>query len=307
MTRRGWAVALLALALGFVGLSLGRYPTPPAAVLATLLGGGDAAQQLVILEWRLPRVLAALLLGAALGVSGAILQALSRNPLGSPDLVGIDAGAFAGMLLAGPFPGALLGGALAMLAAQGLAGGAGGLRFVLTGVGLAAMLNAFNSWVLAGAQLEVAAAAAAWAGGTLDGMEPAQLWLLGLALPLLGGALLLQRSLGLLALGDDVARGLGLPVRRARGALLALSAALTILATACAGPIGFVALAAPSLAQLATGGTARQLAPVAAMGALLLVAADLLATHLFAPVRLPVGRVTLACGGAWLLWRLLRR
>lgn len=301
------AVVLLALA----DLSLGAYPTPISTVLEVLAGGGDHHARLAVAEWRLPRVLAALLFGAALGMSGAIFQSLARNPLGSPDIIGIDAGAFNGILFvilfAGYTPtgiaaGAFVGGTTAALTAYLLARGSSGLRFVLTGVGIAMPLTAFNTWMLSTSRLEVATAAATWGAGSLDNLERGEIIpIAGLLLGLMLCAVCLQRRLHSLNLGDDIARAHGVKVDRLRTVLLLLGAALTICVTALAGPIGFVALAAPQLARLATRAGDLSLATAAIMGCALLVAADIISIHLFAPTRLPVGLVTLVGGGAYLI------
>lgn len=304
------------LCLGIADLCLGAYPTPLASVLRALSGGGDEAVRLVVLEWRLPRIAAALIFGSALGLSGAIFQALARNPLGSPDLIGIDAGAMTGMLLASTVlgltgqaaaAGAFAGGATAGLATWLLAGRTNGLDFILVGIGIAMMLTALNTWVMAGLRLEVAVAAATWFSGALQDIEPLPLALVTLPLfSLMLVAIAVRRHLRVLELGEAVAVGLGIRVGALRATLVATGAALSIIVTATAGPIGFVALAAPQLARLLAGTGALPLPAAAAMGALLLVTADLVAAHLFAPLQLPVGRVTLVGGGAYLVWMLLR-
>ena len=309
-------VLAAALCLGAVDLSLGAFPTPPAAVLRALGGGGGDALRMVVLEWRLPRIAAALIFGAALGLSGAIFQALTRNPLGSPDLIGIDAGAMTGMLLAGSAlgmtgqavsAGAFAGGTAVGLATWLLARRTSGLGFILIGIGIAMMLTALNTWMMAGLRLEVATTAAAWFSGALHDMEPLPLALAAVPLCLLMVAVMVvQRHLQGLELGEAVATSLGVRVGALRATLIVTGAALTIIVTATAGPIGFIALAAPQLARLLAGTGSLPLPAAAAMGALLLVSADLIAAHLFAPLHLPVGRVTLVGGGAYLAWMLLR-
>lgn len=308
-------VIFAVLLLAFTDLSLGAYATSPSTVLEALVGGGDHDVRLAVIEWRLPRVAAALLFGAALGMSGAIFQSLARNPLGSPDLMGIDAGAFTGVLavilFAGLTPGGIVAGAFAggtasALIAYFLARGTSGLRFILTGVGIAMPLTAFNTWMLSTSRLEVATTAATWGAGSLDGLEngsiiPVATWLMAL----MACALCLQRSARSLDLGDDVARALGIELGALRAGLLCLAGALTISVTALAGPVGFVALAAPQLARLAMRSPGLSLTAAATMGAALLVGADIISLHLFAPTRLPVGLVTLVGGGAYLLVLLL--
>lgn len=308
----------LALAVALLTLSSGEYQVPLPDVMRALLGQAEGRIHMVVVEWRLPRTALALLLGAALGIGGAIFQSLTRNPLGSPDIIGFDAGAYTGallviILLGGGYyaiaGGALIGGLLTALLVYALAYSRDvqGFRLIIVGIGVSAMLTALNTWMLLRAKLEVAMAAAIWGAGTLNGLGldrlgPAML-ILAILMPL---ALLMGRSMRQLELGDDAARALGLNAERTRLALLVLGVALTATATATAGPIGFVALAAPQLARRLTGTAGVAMLPAAAMGALLLASADFLAQRAFAPTQIPVGIVTVSLGGVYFVWLLLR-
>lgn len=308
----------LALAIALITLASGEYQVPLPDVVGALFGQAEGRVHMVVVEWRLPRTALALVLGAALGIGGAIFQSLTRNPLGSPDVIGFDAGAYTGalviiILMQGGYylvaGGALLGGLLTALLVYFLAYSRGvqGFRLIIVGIGVSAMLNSLNTWMLLRAKLEVAMAAAIWGAGSLNGLGldrlgPATL-VLAVLIPL---ALLMSRPMAQLELGDDAARALGVNAERTRLALLVLGVALTATVTATAGPIGFVALAAPQLARRITGSAGVAMLPAAAMGALLLAAADYLAQRAFAPTQLPVGIVTVSLGGVYFVWLLLR-
>lgn len=317
-TAIGMGLLALALLVGLLTLASGDFEVPLADVVGALLGQADGRIHMVIIEWRLPRTALALVLGAALGMSGAIFQSLTRNPLGSPDVIGFDAGAYTGALLViialqGDYyliaGGALLGGLLTALLVYLLAyrRGVQGFRLIIVGIGVSAMLHALNTFLLLRAKLEIAMTAAIWGAGTLNGLGldrlvPAALALLVLFVLAIGMA----RPMRQLELGDDAARALGVRAEPTRLALMVLGVALTATVTATAGPIGFVALAAPQLARRITGAAGVSLLSSAAMGALVLVSADYLAQRAFAPTQLPVGIVTISLGGLYFVWLLLR-
>ena len=309
----------LGIAVGILALSTGDLVVPPGDVVAALFGRADAATRLVVVEWRLPRVLLALLLGAALGLSGAIFQALTRNPLGSPDVIGFSTGAYTGVLVVIVFfgngyyltaAGALVGGlgtaaAVYLLAYQR---GIQGFRLIIVGIAVSAVLSSVNEWFQIKVKLQIAVAASIWGQGSLNGLSWAQVTPVVLLTALLGGLLLAAGPrLQLLELGDDVATGLGVRVEATRLAYLGIGVGLIALATAAAGPISFVALAAPQLAQRLTRSAGTALVPAAAMGGLLLIASDWVAQRAFAPTQLPVGVVTVTLGGAYFAWLLARQ
>ena len=310
---------LLVLALGFGLLTLasGDFPVPLGDVLRVLVGQAEPSVQMVVVEWRLPRVALALLLGAALGLSGAIFQSITRNPLGSPDIIGFEAGAYTGALLVmvalgGGYlmvaGGALVGGLVTAALVYGLAWrrGVQGFRLIIVGIGVSAMLTAFNKFMLLRAQLEVAMSAAMWDAGSLNGLGLDRLLIAALLLlVLIPASLLLARPMAQLEMGDDAASALGISAERTRVLLMVLGVALITTVTATAGPIGFVALVAPQLARRLTRAAGVALLPSAAMGALLLVAADYLAQRAFAPTQLPVGVVTISLGGMYFAWLLV--
>ena len=320
--------AALAVVIALISLSIGTTKLPIADVVEVLLGGGRRGTRLVVLELRLPRVATGLLVGIAFAVSGALLQTLSRNPLASPDIVGVNSGASAGavavIVLAGTRGGnisgaaakvgiplaAVLGGLIATLIVGALSVRRGVVdagRVVLIGVGVAAAANSLVAWMLVIGDVNDAGRAAAWLAGSLN----ARAWsdaipvLIAVVL-LLPVAMMFNRDLSALVLGDDVASSLGVRVARIRLGLLVIATVLAAMATAGAGPIAFVALVAPQIAQRLTRMERPPLLTTAMLGALFVVLADLLARNglqwlRVGPYELPVGVVTAACGAPYLL------
>lgn len=312
------AAALLAIVVaGIAGLALGDYPLTTDEVIGVLTGRVDGLARTVVLDWRLPRVLAAIGFGAALGVSGAIFQTLTRNPLASPDIIGLANGSFTGMLVAllllgGSWPalmaGSLLGGLAAAVAIFLLAlrQGLSGFRFIVVGIGVSAMLAAFNSWLLLRADLDVALFAAAWGAGTLNTATATVVWpALACLVALFAVLPFAARALRQLELGDDVAAATGVRLTRERAILIGLAVALVSAVTAVAGPIAFIALAAPQIARRLTRSPGIPLVATGLVGGVLLLASDLVAQHLI-PLTVPVGVVTVVVGGLYLTQLLLR-
>ncbi|SEP77957.1 FecCD family ABC transporter permease [Microlunatus flavus] len=309
-------VVALAVASG-VALSLGDYPLPLAELLATLTGQGTTASNFIVLGLRLPRVLTGILVGACFGLSGTTFQCLLRNPLASPDIIGISYGASAGGVLAILLlgwsgllvSGAALGGALlaaTLIYAVAYRGGLSGYRFVLVGVGVSALMVAVVNYLMTRAEVFEAQAALVWLTGSLNGASAGQLRTLALACLVLVPLLLLAgRTLLVLQLGDDVAASVGLRVEAARLAVIALAVVLAAVATAAAGPVGFVAFVAGPVAKRLTGGSGPSLVPAALVGALVVVVSDVAGQHLL-PFQLPVGVVTAAVGAPYLLYLLIR-
>ncbi|WP_344236551.1 iron ABC transporter permease [Kribbella hippodromi] len=320
--------AALAIAIALISLSVGTARLPLTDVIEVLLGGGRRGTRLVVLELRLPRIATGLLVGIAFAVSGALLQTLSRNPLASPDIVGVNSGASAGavavIVLAGTGGGnisgfaakvgipaaAVLGGLLATLIVGALSiqrGVVDAGKVVLIGVGIAAAANSLVAWMLVIGDVNDAGRAAAWLAGSLN----SRAWsdaipVLIAVLLLLPVAMMFNRDLSALVLGDDVASSLGVRVARIRLALLVIATVLAAMATAGAGPIAFVALVAPQVAQRLTRMERPPLLTTAMLGALFVVLADLVARNglqwaQVGPYELPVGVVTAACGAPYLL------
>ncbi|WP_426005701.1 iron-enterobactin ABC transporter permease [Paenarthrobacter sp. NyZ202] len=309
---------LAALTVSVVSLATGDYEVTVPQVLQAFTGDAPGLAQTIVMEWRLPRVLGALLFGAALGMGGAIFQSMTRNPLGSPDIIGFNTGAYTGALVVmltvgggylGVAAGALVGGILTAIAVYLLAyrRGSQGFRLIIVGIGISAMLAAFNHWLILQAELEAALAAAVWGAGSLNGITWEQAAPAAVVVVVLGAATLgAARRMQLLEMGDDAARALGVRAEPTRLLLLVLGVGLTAAVTAVAGPIAFVALAAPQLARRLVRSAGITLVPSAVMGAFLLAASDLAAQRLFAPIQLPVGVVTVCIGGIYLVWLLAR-
>lgn len=303
-------------ALGTLGLMLGDSPVSPGTALLAASGVGDGGDLFVVQRLRLPRVLAAILVGGMFGLAGALFQATLRNPLASPDILGIAAGAslgaVSGMLtfgLAGiAVAASAFGGGLAVALAIWFFAWRRGLhsiRFVLVGVGFSYLCQSFMTWLLARADEREAASALLWTVGSVADVRGEDLGILaGGAAVLALGVAVVARTQGPLALGDDNARALGVHVDAARVTTLLLAVGLVGLATSFAGPVAFVALVAPAIARrlLSDGGSA--LAASTAVGALLTLAADLIGNHQVFGVSAPVGIVTGLVGAPYLLWLL---
>ncbi|WP_375432045.1 FecCD family ABC transporter permease [uncultured Friedmanniella sp.] len=320
-TRRRRARVLALLGLAVVGLFavnvlLGRYPVTIPDFVRILAGEQIPGASFIVLENKLPRAVVATGVGVGFGVAGAVFQTLLRNPLASPDVIGVTSGASA----AAVFALVVLGGAgaavpLAALAGAGLTavviqllaagGGATGQRLVLIGIGLAAVLNAVTSYLLTRSDLRTAADALVWLTGSLNHASWERVgWTAAAAVVLLPAAAALSRGLRGLELGDDVAAATGVPVRRVRFALLAVAVALAAVATAAAGPVSFIAFLAGPIARRLLGG-ATSLAAAALVGALIVLGAEFVAANALADTALPVGVVTGALGAPFLLYLLV--
>ncbi|WP_326608421.1 iron chelate uptake ABC transporter family permease subunit [Streptomyces sp. NBC_01799] len=312
-------VVLAAVAAGaaIVLIGSGDYAMTPGEVVSTLFGHGTFQQEFIVTDLRLPRVLVGLLVGAALGVGGAVFQTVSRNPLGSPDVLGFGQGATVGALMvivlsqggaAAVAGGAVVGGLVTGVVVYLLAWKRGmhGYRLVLVGIGSAAMLTAAAQYLITKANLVDATRAVVWMTGSLDGRDWAQVWPLlvvcGLLIPLVLGH---GRALRMMEMGDDAAYALGVRVERTRLVLMGCAVLLVAVATAAAGPITFVSLSAPQLARRLTRSPGPNLAAAAFMGAALLLVADWIAMDAFGDRQLPVGVVTGVLGGCYLLWLLV--
>jgi len=312
----GVLVAVGILVLALLALALGDFPLTVAEVVGVVTGRLDGLPRIVVLEWRLPRAAAAILFGAALAVAGAIFQTVTRNPLASPDIIGLANGSFTGMLVAllllgGSWPlltaGSLIGGLAAAVVIYLLAyrGGLHGFRFIVVGIGVSAMLASVNTWLLLRAELETALFASAWGAGTLNSVTAVTAVPAGLCILLLLLLVpLVAPGVRQLDLGDDAASATGVAVGRARLAAIALAVCLVSVVTAVAGPIAFVALAAPQITRRLTRSPGIPFVPTALVGGALLLGSDLIAQHVV-PLTVPVGVVTVVLGGGYLVWLLI--
>ncbi|MFT4082264.1 MAG: iron chelate uptake ABC transporter family permease subunit [Nocardioides sp.] len=325
------AAGVVALAVLFLlDISLGDYTIAFKDVLATLFGGGDAGQQFIIHQIRLPQALVAVLAGCALGLSGALTQTFARNPLASPDILGVTEGAsaaavativlsgasgYGGGLVSGTLqklglPVAALIGGLATAALLYLLSwrrGIDGGRLVLIGIGLGATLTAITEWLLVRARIQDAASAAVWLNGSLNSRSWDQAWPLLVTLVLLAPlSFLLVLRLNALQLGDDTARVLGVRLQTTQLLILVAAVGLAAMSVSSVGPLEFVAFVMPQIALRLTGGSRPPLLASMVYGAVLVVAADLV-TRVVLPFSLPAGLVTAVIGAPYLIWLLLRR
>lgn len=310
------ALVVLSLSAGLVALCYGDGWDRPGDVVAALRGDGPI--EISVTQWRMPRIVAALAFGAALGLAGTIFQNLTRNPLGAPDIIGLDAGAYTGVLLvftlstaseASIMTAAMVGGLSAALVVYGLSAGGGfsGLRLIVIGIGVQAVLTAINSWIILRADLDVAISASIWQAGSLNGLDwvdvdgpVTMVVLLSLLLAVLA------RPMHQAALGDELATASGVDLGRLRIMLVVVGVGLAATVTAAAGPIVFIALAAPQIGRRLAAAAGVPLLPAALTGAFLLTVSDLLAQCILAPTMLPVGVVTTGVGGLYLLWLLTK-
>ncbi|MDO5622933.1 MAG: iron chelate uptake ABC transporter family permease subunit [Paracoccus sp. (in: a-proteobacteria)] len=312
------ALMLVCLLLALLLLGTGMLRLSPLQVVEGLAGlSHDATATRVLRGIRLPRVLTAALVGASLGMAGAVFQSLSRNPLGSPDVIGFTTGAATGAILqiilfnAGPFQvasAAVASGLVTALVVLTLARGAregGGYRLILIGIGVGAVLTGVNTMLMVMGSLDRAMSAQIWLAGSLNARSWAHVWtvLAGLCLfmPLV---LLSARRLAVLELGEDIAVQLGVGIGRSRALLVIAAVGLTAVATASAGPIAFIALAGPQIARRLTRTPGVPLLSGALTGAALLLAADLLSQRAPFGLLLPIGSMTGMCGGLYLVWLL---
>jgi iron complex transport system permease protein len=312
----GIALILLAVAATWA-MTLGSFPIPFFDVVRSVFGRGSEDQEFIVRSLRLPRVCAAILTGASLAMAGAIFQGLVRNPLVSPDIIGIDAGASvvavfwivtgqsARYLSGAAFAGAMLTATVIYLLAwkRGIAAD----RLILVGIGVGAVVSAGTTYLTIKFPVEIVRPAEVWLMGSLYGSDwgdvKVLLLFVGACLPL---GIILSWPLRALQLGDDVTRGLGLPLERTRLGLIAVGCALAAVSVATAGPIGFVALMIPHVARMLAGphsGSVFLFTGV--IGGLFLLVADAIAQH-YLPVTLPVGVVTAAVGAPYFLWLLYR-
>ena len=310
-------LALLTAGLFAVSLMVGRTFYDPVQVVRVLLGEVVPGASFTVGELRLPRAVLGALAGAAFGITGVTFQTMLRNALAAPDVIGVSSGASVaaviGLVVLGLSPSVVsVLAILAALATAGLiyglswSGGVAGSRFILIGIGVAAVLDSIVSYVLIGAAVWDVQVAMRWLTGSLNAASWGQVLPLALALLVLGPVLLLQaRRLELMQQGDDSASALGVPVERTRVLAILAAVALLAFATAAAGPIAFVAFLSGPIAARIVGGGGSLLLPSALVGALLVLGGDLLGQWAFGN-RYPVGVITGAVGAPYLVYLLVR-
>ncbi len=331
LDRRVPVVALAILAVTLVvlvfSISYGVYDISPWDVIRTLTGTlphdhpDYANYHLVVDTFRLPRILTAFLVGAALATSGAIMQSIMRNPLAEPGILGVSAGAgLAAVALIVWFrdvpltllPWAAFGGALitatAIYVLSWKNGGSTPVRLILIGVALASVLGSLTTFMLVFGDINDVQQAYVWLAGSVYGRNWSHVRALGAwLLVLLPVSFLAARQINALSLGDEIARGLGTRVEAQRVLLLVISAALAAAAVAVAGTFGIVGLVAPHVTRRLVGPSHEGLLPVAALfGGALLVLADLIGRWVIAPSELPIGIVTALIGAPYFMFLLYR-
>lgn len=320
LRRRRGTLALLAAGLlvgVLVTLTLGLSYTPLSTVARVLAGVDVPGASFTVGELRLPRAVACLLAGACFGLGGVAFQTLLRNPLASPDIIGISSGASAGAVfaivaLAWSGPAVAL---VAVAAGLGVAlliyllswrDGVTGARLILIGIGLAAMLQSVTAYLLMQAPSWSLQEALRWITGSVNGVRLTQALPLSLALGLLGGLLLSRRAdLDALRLGDELAAGLGVRLGVTRIVVVLAAVGLVAFATAVTGPIAFVAFLSGPIAARISGQSGSLLLPAALVGALLVLASDYAGQFLL-PARYPVGIVTGVLGAPYLVYLIVR-
>lgn len=317
--------AMLVALLFIVGLSLilGSYPLSASQVLDILWQRPlDDTGTTIVWEFRFPRALVSIMVGALLGLSGASLQNITRNPMADPSLVGVSQGAgFAvvALTILTPDSGYLyrplvaFGGALLVaFLIQWISAGRTGsttMRFILTGVGVAAFISAGTSALLTYGDINRATAALGWLAGSVHASDWQDVWLttacLVALLPVLMWA---SRPMAAMRMGPETATGLGVNVPLARWGLIMLSVAAAAFAVAAVGPLGFVGLVAPHAARRLThAGVGMHLLITATIGGLLVAVADLFGRTAFAPVQIPAGLVTAIIGVPLFVWLIMRQ
>lgn len=305
------------LLLALLAVSLGSYTMPFNEALAAIRGVGSEDQVFVVRTLRLPRIVAAVLIGASLAVAGALFQGVVRNALVSPDIIGIDTGAslFAVFWIVSGKPGGLL--PLAAFAGAIITStviyvltwkkGVDTDRLILVGIGIGAAVGAGITFIMVKFPVEIVRPAEFWMMGSLTGST----WrdvatMLASSLILIPTAMVLAWLLRTMQLGDDVTRGLGVPLERLRLSLMVVGCGLAAVAVSVAGPIGFVALMVPHVARMLTGPVSGGVILfTATLGAIYLLGADIIAQHAL-PVTLPVGAITAAVGAPYFLYLLYR-
>ncbi|WMT18792.1 FecCD family ABC transporter permease [Parageobacillus toebii] len=328
--KKAITISLILLAVNvvifLVSIGSGEMYISPLEIAKTLFGNGSDMNEVVIYTFRLPRILVALLAGMSLAAAGAILQGMIRNPLASPDVLGITGGAAAAVVAFLtlfsdenhsltisihwlPFA-AFLGATITALLVYVLSwkNGMAPLRLVLIGVGISALMQACTTLLMITGPIYRASQANVWITGSVYGASWKHVTLLApWALILLAISFLSVRKMNIQELGDELAIGAGVSLQKQRFFLLLLSTALTGGAVAFAGGIGFVGLMAPHMARRLVGSSFGALLPASALlGAIFVMAADLAGRMLFAPMEIPAGVFTAAVGAPYFVYLLYK-
>ncbi|MBM7608523.1 iron complex transport system permease protein [Lysinibacillus composti] len=307
-----------------ISTALGDMNISPLSVIKVFFGGGTTMEQLVVTSFRLPRILVALLVGISLAIAGGILQGMIRNPLASPDNLGLTGGAAVAVVgflaffsddknaltvsikwmpLAAFLGAAIIGILIYLLAWKN---GVSPIRLVLIGIGISALMDAFKTLMMILGPIYRASQANIWITGTVHGSTWGNVSiLLPLTIVLVTIAMILARKMNIQELGDDVATSVGVHVGRQRFSLMMVATALVGISVAFAGGIGFVGLMAPHMARKLVGSSYGALLPVSALiGGILVMVADLIGRTLFSPLEIPAGVFTSAIGAPYFIYLL---
>ncbi|WP_128104330.1 iron ABC transporter permease [Paenibacillus sp. DCT19] len=321
------SVTLLCIACAVIIISLntGTIRMSPMAVLQTLLGNGSSDDHIVLFDYRLPRILVTVLAGAGLGISGAALQGITRNPLADPGILGLHAGAALGLMvfvslshsMDSPaalfiplftFAGGIVAALIIMLLAYDRHNGVSPIKLILVGIAVAAGFHALTLYLSLRLDEDTYSFAARWLAGSVWGRDWVHVqallpWVV-LCIPYIWSR---SKTLDAFGLGDAAATGIGTAVRSQRILLLLCTVALSSVSVSMAGGIGFIGLAAPHLARRLVGPMHRHLIPAAGLiGMVILVAADTIGRTIFQPNAIPAGIVVAAIGAPYFLYLLVR-
>lgn len=325
-TRTFWVMLIVTVAVFILSIGLGEMNLTPLTVLKVLFGGGNDMDKLVVFSFRLPRIIVALLVGISLAVSGGILQGMIRNPLASPDILGITGGAavavvsFLAMFSDSNHAltvsikwlplAAFIGAAVVSLLVYLLAwkNGVTPIRLVLIGIGLSMLMQALTTLFMILGPIYQASQANIWITGTVNSASWENI---GMLLPwtciLILMTFAMTRKINIQELGDEIATGVGSNIGRGRFFLLMISTALIGGAVAFAGGIGFVGLMAPHMARRLVGSSYGALLPVSALiGGILVMIADLVGRTLFSPLEIPAGVFTSGIGAPYFIYLLFK-
>ncbi|MCA1065025.1 iron ABC transporter permease [Rossellomorea aquimaris] len=319
-------LGVITLLVLILSTGIGDLKIAPWKVVTVFFGGGSSLEQLVVTSLRLPRIIIALLAGMALAVAGGILQGMIRNPLASPDIIGITGGAGAAvvafltlfsnddntlMISIKWMPvAAFIGAAVIAFLVYFLAWrkGVSPVRLVLIGIGISALTQALTTLLMILGPIYRASQANIWITGTVNGSDWQDVWiLLPWSLVFILLSFFITRQLNIQELGEEIATGVGGNVQRQRFLLLLMSTALVGGAVAFAGGIGFVGLMAPHMARRMVGSSFGALLPTAAfIGGILVMLADLIGRTLFLPLEVPAGVFTAAIGAPYFIYLLFK-
>lgn len=321
--RDWWRIAALLAALGIAFVAsflIGNFSATPGEIWQLINGSSqDSELALILYEFRLPRLLSAIFAGALFAISGVWLQALVRNPLADPSLVGISQGAALAVVTLTIFfpdqvgqwraPAAFVGSLAVATLVRSLSHKSGSLKFILMGIGLAAFLSALTSTMLTYGKINQAVAALSWLAGNVQNAVLFDSLLLGISLLIVGAiALALTRASKPMALGNETSIGLGVPMKRIANLQLVAAVFAAAIATAVVGPVGFLGLLAPHLArQIVSANSFAYWLIAMLIGALLLLVADTIGRTLFMPAQIAAGLLTSVIGAPVFVLLLLKK